>query len=198
MYLIVGLGNPGEKYSKTRHNVGFIVLDEIVHDQWVKDKYAEAMISFQEFSNKEVVFIKPFNFMNNSGISVRHFQEKKNIPVENIVVVHDDIDLPFGTMRVSFGASAGGHNGIRSIIDNLNTNKFLRIRIGIAPTDSEGKAMKPKGGFLTSAKKAVGNFVLKDFSSGDLDKIKTLKEKVKEVIDIVIKEGREKAMNKFN
>lgn len=193
MYLIVGLGNPGDKYIKSRHNVGFIVLDEIV-SSWEKDKYADALFG----QNGEVLFVKPQTFMNNSGLSVKHYIQNKSILSEDVLIIHDDIDMPFGAIKVVFESGAGGHNGVRSVVDQIGTNKFARIKIGIAPTDEYGKAMKPKPGLFQSKKSAVSKYVLKDFSKNDLETIKILSRKVKDIIDTFVKEGFLSAMNKFN
>lgn len=198
MYLIGGLGNPGEKYKHSRHNVGFIILDEIVKTSWVNDKYAKAFVFIDKLSNQEVCFVKPQNFMNNSGISIEHLKNKYEIATENILIIHDDIDLPFGSWKMVFDRGSGGHNGIKSIIEGLDTNKFVRIRVGIAPTDSLGNAIKPKPGFFQSEKTAVSKFVLKDFSKNDLEKIKSLAPKIKEALEAFVSFGFEKATNKFN
>ncbi len=194
MHLIIGLGNPGEKYKNSRHNVGFILLDEIFKSGWHTDKYGNADI----LNNESAVYVKPKTFMNNSGNSVKFFANKLKITPEDVVVIHDDIDLPFGSMKIVFDSGAGGHNGLRSIINQLGTQKFTRIKIGIAPTDGDGKAIKPKGGLFTSQKTAVANFVIKDFSKVDLEKIKDMSTRVKDCLDCIVREGREKAMNKYN
>jgi len=197
MFLIVGLGNPGEKYQKTRHNAGFLVLD-FLYSGFESDKYADAKVKKYEIEKKEVIFVKPETFMNDSGKSVSYIKEKYEIEDENILVIYDDLDLPFGEMRVSFDRGDGGHNGIKSIASHLGSKAFTRVRIGIAPKDEEGRAIKPKGGFFTPASKAVSNFVLKDFSQNDLDKLKEQSSKVEKIIKTFIKEGREKVMNEFN
>lgn len=197
MFLIVGLGNPGEKYQKNRHNAGFLVLD-FLYSGFEGDKYADALIKKDTIENKEVIFIKPETFMNDSGKSVSYIKEKYEIEDENILVIYDDLDLPFGEMRLSFDRGDGGHNGIKSIALQLGSKAFTRVRIGIAPKDEEGRAIKPKGGFFTPASKAVSNFVLKDFSQNDLDKLKEQSSKVEKIIKTFVKEGRERAMNEFN
>lgn len=117
MKLIVGLGNPGRKYQKTRHNIGFRVIDELK----------------REISDKDVILLKPQAFMNQSGKAVKSLTTKYKIPLINILVVHDDVDLPFGTIRISKNSSSAGHKGVQSIIDELGTRDFTRIRIGINP-----------------------------------------------------------------
>lgn len=197
MFLIAGLGNPGEKYKKTRHNAGFLILD-FLYSGFETDKYAEAKVKKDSLDDAEVIFVKPETFMNDSGKSVSYLAEKYEIPNENILVIYDDIDLPLGEVRISFDRGDGGHNGIKSIVSQIGTKAFTRVRVGIAPKDEDGKAIKPKGGFFTPASKAVSNFVLKDFSATDLEKIKDLSGKVEKIIKTFVKEGREKVMNEFN
>ncbi len=194
MYLIIGLGNPGDKYKNSRHNVGFITLDEIFPSGWYADKYGNADI----LNNGEAVYVKPRTFMNNSGASAKFFANKLKILPEQIVIIHDDIDLPFGSTKIVFDSGAGGHNGIKSVAEQLGTQKFVRIKIGIAPVNSEGKAIKPKSGFFESQSSAVAKYVLKDFSKGDLEKLKSMASKIKDILHTIVIEGREKAMNKFN
>lgn len=197
MFLIAGLGNPGEKYQKTRHNAGFLVLD-FLYSGFEGYKYADAKVKKDTIESKEVIFVKPETFMNDSGKSVSYIAEKYEIPNENILVIYDDLDLPLGDVRVSFDRGDGGHNGIKSIVSQIGTKAFTRVRIGIAPKDEEGRAIKPTGGFFTPASKAVSNFVLKDFSASDLEKIKDLSSKVEKIIKTFIKEGRERVMNEHN
>lgn len=198
MHLIVGLGNPGEKYLKSRHNAGFIILREITGDDWTSESREKSLIHHDEFLGQELCFALPQTFMNNSGLAVKTLQKKFGISPEHIVVVHDDIDLPFGTLRIAYGSGAGGHNGVRSIIDQMGTNEFVRIKIGIAPVGDDGKARKPSGGFFTSAKTAVARFVLKDFTKSDIEKLKSLAPRVKDIIAALVRDGRGSAMNRFN
>lgn len=193
MFLVVGLGNPGEKYIHSRHNVGFLLLEEFV-SSWEFDKYADAKVSKIDTA----LFVEPQTFMNLSGNAVRVLVDRFQIKPEHVVVLHDDIDLPFGAVRIVFQSGPGGHNGIRSIADTLKTNGFIRIKIGIAPTDEEGKAIKPKAGIFQSQKSAVARYVLRDFSRADIEKVKTLAPKIKDIIQTIVAEGREVAMNKFN
>ena len=194
MHLVIGLGNPGEKYKNSRHNVGFILLDEILKGAWESDKYSNSLWQ----KDSVVIFVKPQTFMNNSGISAKHLSDKYEVAPSDVITIHDDIDLPFGQMKIVFESGPGGHNGTKSIIENLGTNKFVRIKIGIAPIGVDGKAMKPKPGLFQSQKGAVSRYVLKDFSKGDIEKLKTLAPRVKEIIDTIIQKGYLEAMNKFN
>ncbi len=198
MFLAIGLGTPGEKYLKSRHNAGFILLDGIIGDNWTDDKYAKALISHADVEAREVMFVKPLTFMNNSGESVKFLRDKYVVPTENIIVIHDDIDMPFGSLKIIFERGDGGHNGVKSTINQLNTNKFVRIKVGIAPVGTDGMAQKPRGGFFTTPQKAVARYVLKDFGKADLEKLKSVAPRVKEMIETIIREGYLVAMNKFN
>jgi PTH1 family peptidyl-tRNA hydrolase len=115
--LIVGLGNPGKKYEKTRHNVGFRVIDELE----------------KQIFNSDIILLKPDNFMNNSGRAVKKALKYSSLNTQDLIVVHDDIDLSLGDIRVSKNSSSAGHKGVQSIIDTLGTKDFTRIRIGIRP-----------------------------------------------------------------
>ncbi len=159
MFLIVGLGNPGKKYEKTRHNVGFRVIDELESLDYARDK--------------NIVFLKPDNFMNNSGKIVQEYLTYEKISPENLIVVHDDIDLLFGDIRVSKDSSSAGHKGVQSIIDELGTQNFTRVRIGIRP---ELKVQSQK------LKVDTTNFVLKKFSKAEEEKLpEIIKKAVEEV-----------------
>jgi len=146
--LIVGLGNPGKKYEKTRHNVGFRVIDELE--------------KIYDLSQNKVILLKPDNFMNNSGRAVKEYLNYEKIPVSNLIVIHDDIDLLFGDIRVSKDSSSAGHKGVQSIIDELKTKDFTRIRIGIRQEE------KPAASFASRRARQNENllaeFVLKNFS----------------------------------
>ncbi|MFA5994909.1 MAG: aminoacyl-tRNA hydrolase [Patescibacteria group bacterium] len=132
MKLIVGLGNPGKQYEKTRHNIGFRVLDEIC-DNWTLQKSCQALIC----KNDTIIYAKPQTFMNLSGLAVKKLWQFYKIEIKDILVVYDDKDLPFGKLRFRTKGSSGGHNGMNSIIAELGTSEFPRLRIGIAPTDSQ-------------------------------------------------------------
>lgn len=123
MKLIVGLGNPRSKYEKTRHNLGFMVIDFLIEDEQIDSKKAK--------------LIKPQTFMNNSGLEVKKNSDYYKIKPEDIIVIHDDIDLPLGEIKVQQGRNSAGHKGVQSVIDALGTNNFTRIRIGIRPIDPE-------------------------------------------------------------
>jgi PTH1 family peptidyl-tRNA hydrolase len=137
--LIVGLGNPGNEYSLTRHNVGFMALDAIAPSDAIWKKEKNALTTRVEIDGKKTILAKPQTFMNNSGDAVGPLMAFYKIPLENLIVIHDDMDLKVGTMREKIGGSSAGHNGIKSI-DNTIGKEYKRIRIGIGhPRDFESK-----------------------------------------------------------
>jgi len=132
MILIVGLGNPGEEYQLTRHNVGFLVMDKLAQRfdlSWKLHKKLHTEIA----KDTKLILAKPQTFMNLSGIALGAITTIYPVPISNTVIIHDDIDLPFGTIRVSFAASSAGHRGVKSIIDYFSSKDFWRIRVGIRP-----------------------------------------------------------------
>ena len=176
MKLIVGLGNPGKEYENTRHNTGRIVAG------LVEDKLTDKL---------KIKFILPDTFMNNSGKAVAPLIKSKK-DLKDLVVIYDDIDLPLGKMKISFNRSAGGHNGLNSVIKALKSEEFLRIRIGISSATSKGVVKKPKG------EKAVINFILGEFKKPELETLKKLSKKVTEAVETIFSESKEKAMSLYN
>lgn len=180
-HLVVALGNPGITYRSTRHNAGWIILDQAYPDSvWKKDSYAEADVALID----NLILAKPFTFMNLSGESVRYLVEKKEIIPENIIVVYDDIDLALGKFKISFDRGSGGHNGIKSIEMSLGGRGFIRIRIGISKILESGELVKPN--------------VLGKFEPQELETLTKVSKKVKLAIDTILNEGKEKAMTEFN
>ena len=179
MKLVVGLGNPGKEYENTRHNTGRIMVGII--EKKLEDK----------IQKNKIKFVMHDTFMNNSGKAVAPLIKTKK-DLENLVVVHDDIDLPLGKIKISFNRSSGGHNGLNSIIKALKSQEFLRIRIGISPATPSGKIRKPKG------EKAVLNFLLGEYKKSELDEIKKLSKKVAEAIEMIFTKSKEKAMSLYN
>ena len=165
IFLIVGLGNPGKQYEKTRHNVGFMALDAFAQKNefpgFQLDKKSNALISEGALNDKKILLAKPQAFMNNSGQAVKALYSKFYILYSNLIVVHDDIDLALGTIKISVNRGSAGHKGVDSIIKHLKTKNFTRIRIGIQPASLAGRpAGKPK---------ELDAFVLKKFSSEELE-----------------------------
>ena len=160
MKLIVGLGNPGQEYENTRHNIGFIILDTYLGK--VKWKSKNSAFYYETNINGEKhLFLKPLTFMNLSGQAVRSYIDYYNIATEDILIIHDDLDLPIGTIRLKQDSSAGGHNGIKSIISHLGTQNFKRLKIGI----SNNKSMDTKDyvlGKFTKEEITILNKILED------------------------------------
>ena len=179
--IIVGLGNPGKKYQKTRHNIGFRIIENFLKekkDQIIKiqKKFdAEIVIVNNELQN--FLAVKPLTFMNNSGIAVKKIVRHWKCAPQNIIVVHDEIDLPFGEIRVSKNASSAGHKGVQSIIDELKTQDFTRIRIGIYPK-LKAKSQKPKVNAI--------DFVLENFSNQEEGELKDITKRAIEEINALL------------
>ncbi|MBI1975763.1 MAG: aminoacyl-tRNA hydrolase [Candidatus Vogelbacteria bacterium] len=196
IYTIVGLGNPDEQYAKTRHNVGRMALESYraarpEFSDWHIDPRRAAQISEGAMHGLSVMLVLPQTSMNLSGDAVRRIVSG-DFDGRALVVCHDDIDVPFGSIKISFDRGSAGHRGVQSIIDALATNAFCRIRIGLAPTDDQGVAHKPLG------KDAVEQFVLGRFSAREAAKLPVILRRTAEAIDTIIEEGLSVAMNRFN
>jgi peptidyl-tRNA hydrolase, PTH1 family len=184
--LIVGLGNPGPEYELTPHNLGFLVIDRIADDQKVeiRNRQSRALTARTTIGQEPVVLAKPETFMNRSGMAVRELVSKLEIvPETDLIVIQDELDLPFGTLRVHRNRSSAGHNGIESIIDSLGTKVFVRIRIGVAP---ERKVEDGKEYLLSPMRKAQLK-VLDPVIADAAEAAKT-----------IVKEGPAAAMQRFN
>lgn len=191
MKLIVGLGNPGDKYQNTRHNLGFRVMDEfgklISNSKFQISKNLKAEISKTE----NIILAKPQTFMNNSGMAVSLLANFYKIIPENIIIVHDDLDLPLGKIKIRLGGAAGGHHGVESIIKYLDDDKFIRVRIGIGNLHAlEGE----KGRKHFDAEK----FVVDEFDSGEVTKIKKIIKESVEALQMIVEKGLEIAQNQYN
>jgi len=186
MYLIVGLGNPGKKYQNTRHNAGWQAVDFLLEkkENWRKNKSANCFYFKKIFGEIETEIIKPLTYMNESGKSVAYFQKKQGLKPEQIVVIHDDFDLPLGTIRIAQNRSAAGHNGVKSIIEKLGTKEFIRIRIGVR---EERDCQIP-----------AERLVMKNFSKTEAGLIKKSATICSEAIKDFLENGIKSAMNKYN
>ncbi|HAQ02890.1 aminoacyl-tRNA hydrolase [Candidatus Nomurabacteria bacterium RIFOXYC2_FULL_36_8] len=195
MVLIVGLGNPGKEYENTRHNTGRIILEKIAKannfPDWKDDMKLKSLRSKGELDEEKVEFLLPNTFMNNSGNAVCGIIDDKK-KLKNLVVVYDDIDLPLGSLKISYDRSSGGHNGLESVIKRVKSKEFVRIRIGVSVVTSAGKLRKPKG------EEAVIKFLLGSFKEDELKTIKNLSKKVAEIIVMISAEGKDKAMTLYN
>ncbi len=186
MKLIVGLGNPGVKYQLTRHNFGFLVLDRLAAQCRVdvgKKKFG-AYVGKGSIGLEAVWLVKPQDFMNLSGISVRKlFDYFKFISIEDVIVVHDDLDLPFNTVRLKAGGGHGGHKGLMSLIDHLGSEGFLRVRIGIG---------KP------AQKSMVEGYVLTSFSDSEMKAVPQIIDQAADAVVEIVSSDIQTAMNMYN
>ena len=193
-YIFVGLGNPGEEYENTRHNTGRILLTmfaKALGGEWKQDKKLNAQVAKVKVGKATVTLVLPDTFMNNSGKSVKNLVTSIK-GAEKLMVIYDDLDLPFGSSKISFNKSSGGHRGLESIIKSIKTEKFARIRVGISPTTSTGKIRKPQG------EEAVTKVILGKFKSEELLELKKLSKKVNTALETFVSGGIEKAMTGFN
>ena len=200
MKLIVGLGNPGLKHEKTRHNLGFMVLEAFFKNYGTpKDLFrtekkfqgeiAEITWQPKKGVSEKIILLKPLTFMNLSGISVSQVVNFYKISANDIWVVHDEIDLPLGAMKIRLGGSSAGHKGVESIIEKLKSEKFWRFRLGIGSQKSkvEGKKLK-----------AIDNFVLSGFSESERGKLREIIKKGAKALEIALEKDMIAAMNRFN
>jgi len=183
-YLIIGLGNPGEKYDNSRHNIGFKVLDRLAslsNISFSTEKLAD--VALLKHKGRKLVLLKPNTFMNLSGKAVNYWMQKEKVSVDNILVVSDDIDLPFSTIRIRAKGSDGGHNGLRDIIEILQSTIFPRMRFGIGSEFSEGRQ---------------SDYVLGNWSDEETD---LLDEKMDVAVKMILSFstiGIDRTMNDFN
>lgn len=202
-YTIVGLGNPGEEYETTRHNVGRMLVEcfRKKHDfpEWSEEKKKAKKIGYVlskgqikgKGGKHEVTLVLPEIFMNKSGTSIKPLITSKK-KAEHLVVVYDDIDVGFSEYKISFGRSSGGHRGVESIIKSIKTKDFIRVRVGIAPTTPGGKIKKPKG------EKKILDFLLGNFGKKETIVFPKISKTINEILETIIQEGRVSAMNRFN
>lgn len=192
MLTILGLGNPGQEYEETRHNAGRVVLSSVAKklslDNWFDSSKYKGKVTEGQIGGKELMILYPDTYMNHSG---RAAKEALSINGGELVVVYDEVDLPFGEFKLSFGRGAGGHNGVQSVIDELGTNQFLRLRVGVAPRNWFGKIVRPKG-------EKLSNYVIGKLTSREKAKLEGIVDDVAQALKAVIEEGKEKAMSKFN
>ena len=195
-YIIVGLGNPGEEYINTRHNTGRLAVETLamkleIETEWKEDKKLKSEVVKTKIGKNTVFLIKPNTFMNKSGDAVRSLVKNKKA-AETLVVVHDDLDIPFGKIKMSFNKSAGGHKGVQSIVKAVKTEGFIRMRIGISPTTPSGKMKKPSG------EEAVTDLILGKFKPSEQITLKKIMKNAAEGLEFVVTEGREVATMKVN
>ncbi len=193
MKLIVGLGNPGRIYAYNRHNIGFMCLNHFARAQGIRldKKQSLARIGTGEASGIEVILARPQTYMNLSGQSVSRLVQKFNIDINDLLVIHDDLDLPLDKIRIRYGGGSGGHKGIESIITELDSQDFSRLRVGIGrPTSDEGSTET----FYTD----IATYVLSDFTPDEKQAVNVTVPRVSEAILCLLTEGLTAAMNKYN
>ena len=185
MKIIAGLGNPGDQYRMTRHNMGFLVVDALADDAGIaihKRKF-EALLGDGRIGTERVLLVKPQTFMNLSGSCIRQVIDFYQKTAEDLIVVHDDLDLPLGTVRIKVGGGDGGHKGVRSVMDHLGGGAFTRVRLGIG---------KPP------FKEDTEHYVLQTFPKADLETLAGIIRTAGEAVRIILEEGARPAMNRFN
>ena len=193
MKLIVGLGNPGRIYASNRHNIGFMCLNHFAKTHGIRftEKQSQARTGIGEVTGNKLLVARPQTGMNLSGQSVSRLVKRFKISLDDLLVIHDDLDLPLGKIRVSQGSSSGGHKGIDSIINQLGNTDFLRIRVGIGrPAIFEGSAKDKEAEII--------DYVLSDFTPDEKKTITQVITEVSDAILCVLSEGLTSAMNKYN
>ena len=193
MKLIVGLGNPGRIYAHNRHNIGFMCLNHFAKTQGIRfdKKQGQARTGTGEVAGNKAILARPQTHMNLSGESVNRLVKRFNISLNDLLVIHDDLDLPLGKIRIRHGRSSGGHKGIDSIITHLRSQDFSRISVGIGrPSTVEGSAEDKEAEIVA--------YVLSDFTPDEKKTITQLIPKVSEVILCLLNEGLTATMNKYN
>ena len=193
MNLLVGLGNPGRAYARSRHNVGFQCLDSFAaaHGISMTRRAGQAQVGRGRVAGQDVVLAKPLTFMNLSGLAVRSLMQQFHVPLPNLLVVYDDLDLPLGKLRFREKGSAGGHRGVKSIIDEMGNQDFPRLRVGIGPLPPEFLPNLPK-------EERTARFVLGGFPLEEQAAMKEVYSQAAEALHAFLAEGIEAAMNKYN
>lgn len=185
MWLVVGLGNPGSRYDETRHNAGFIVVDRLA-DRWglrCDKKQLGALVGDGVVRGQKTLLVQPQQYMNRSGLPVRSLQGYYKVPTERVVVIHDDVDLPFGQIRVKQGGGHGGHNGLRDLHAHLDGPGYARVRFGVG---------RPPEGWDTA------DYVLGKWTPGERDTLADAVDQAADAVELVLEQGPLAAMNTFN
>lgn len=185
MRLIVGLGNPGEKYRRTRHNAGFMVIDELAQrlPLGARERIDDAWAVKTEIAGERVVLLKPQSFMNRSGPVVEAALRWFNVEPDSLVVISDDVALPLGALRIRARGSHGGQNGLRSIIDSIGTEEFTRVRFGIGASEPVLD---------------LAGFVLSDYTDAEVLRVQEMVSRAADAVAVLVEHGIERAMNTFN
>lgn len=191
MKLIVGLGNPGDKYTKVRHNLGFMALDALHKKMGGEQWSLEEKFKAETLKMGDLILVKPTTFMNNSGMAVSALSKYFKINPEGVIIIHDDLDLPLGKIKVRIGGAAAGHHGVESIIKDLGTDQFIRVRLGIGNLRSQSGERK---GTTFGAEK----YVLEPFMPGERSKVKHMLKQAVTAVETLLDKGIDTAQNQFN
>ncbi len=197
MKLIVGLGNPGEKYANTRHNLGFKVVDELGKsikgegESWKYEKKFKSELLNFTLNASLFTLVKPQTYMNNSGMAVKLLVAYYKVAPEDVIVVYDELDLPLGKIKVRQGGAAAGHHGVESIIAALGTDQFIRVRLGIGNLRTQSS--ERKGNSATAEK-----FVLEPFTHSEAPQVKHIVKQTIKALKLILEKGLEAAQNQFN
>lgn len=183
-FVVVGLGNPGEQYAKTRHNAGAMVVEILAERVGTRFKNHKSgcFVAEGRLAGAPVVVARPISYMNTSGQPVRQLVSFYKVPIERIIIVQDEIDIPFGEVRIKEGGGLAGHNGLKSISSHLGTKEFLRVRVGVG---------RPRGG-------DAADHVLDRFSSSERAELPEILERAADAVERIIEAGAERAMTEFN
>jgi peptidyl-tRNA hydrolase, PTH1 family len=190
MKLIVGLGNPGEKYAKVRHNLGFMVVDKLAErvkgqgESWKKEEKFKSEILNFTLNASPLTLVKPQTYMNNSGMAVKLLMDYFKVPATDIIIIHDEMDLPLGKIKIRLGGAAAGHHGVESIIKALGTDQFVRVRLGIEP--SSAVIRQPE------------KFVLEPFIPKEKPEVKHMIKQAVKAVEILLEKGLDSAQNQYN
>lgn len=186
MWLVVGLGNPGAKYTLTRHNVGFMAVDVFARSLGApafRDEQNSKFVKLK-IDDQDLVLLLPQTFMNKSGIAVQQYMQFFKIPPEQVIVLHDEVDLPFGALKIVKNRGAGGHNGLKSINETIGTQEYTRMRIGV--------------GRSANTNIDTSDHVLQNFTKEELEKLRPQLEDIGDAIETLIFDGYDKAASRFN
>lgn len=185
MYIVVGLGNPGLKYENNRHNIGFKIIDKIAENYNVNINKSKFKSQYNEIriGSKKVLLIKPQTYMNNSGEAIKEIKSFFSVETENIIVIHDDIDLDYGRIKVKKNGGSGTHNGLRSILNHIKEKDFPRVRVGV------GKPIEHID---------LADYVLGNFNKDEVKILEKILDESIEIVESIVKDGVDIAMNKHN
>jgi peptidyl-tRNA hydrolase, PTH1 family len=191
MKLIVGLGNPEDKYMGTRHNLGFLVLDEFRRKLNLGEWSLEKKLKSEVIKNGELILARPQTYMNNSGMGVSALAKYYKVEPEDVVIIHDELDLHRGQIKLRMGGAAAGHHGVESVIDALGTDKFIRLRLGIGNWRTEGAEK-------SADKIGTEKYVLEPFTQKESSDVKKMIKTAIKALEILLEDGLDKAQNQFN